>query len=345
MTFRTKLLVVSSLTVAGAVALVTGVVSISARRAFERVADERRKGVRAQFDREMETLGREVENRVQRAAAADSVLRIAIEANRTPPDYSAFLGEARAQADAQALDFLDILEQDGAIISSAHRPARFGFRNDWLLSAEDFSGGRWFLTGIPQADEGSLVAVAAVRSVSAGDKSILVVGARRLDTSFLASLSVAPGMRALLWLASGEFMDQKGSVAGPPEKLVALIERAERTRRETAGTVAWTSDRADSESIVALPLEHGGNLLGALLVGTSLREQVWLRAGVVRDPAGLEELAGSPDPVAALVARFAIARAESRGVHYRIDAPTTDPVLEGHFVLRPGRGLSLEQWT
>jgi aspartate oxidase len=45
------------------------------------------------------------------------------------------------------------------------------------------------------------------------------------------------------------------------------------------------------------------------------------------------------------VARFAIARAESRGVHYRIDAPTTDPVLEGHFVLRPGRGLFLEQWT
>ena len=77
----------------------------------------------------------------------------------------------------------------------------------------------------------------------------------------------------------------------------------------------------------------------------SLREQVWRQAGVVRDPAGLAELAASPDPVAALVARFAIARAESRGVHYRIDAPAADPVFEGHFVLRPGRGLFLEQWT
>jgi L-aspartate oxidase len=76
-----------------------------------------------------------------------------------------------------------------------------------------------------------------------------------------------------------------------------------------------------------------------------LREQVWRQAGVVRDPAGLAELAKSPDPVAALVARFAIARAESRGVHYRIDAPTADPIFEGHFVLRPGRGLILEQWT
>jgi L-aspartate oxidase len=81
------------------------------------------------------------------------------------------------------------------------------------------------------------------------------------------------------------------------------------------------------------------------VASTELRDQVWRQAGVVRDPAGLAELARNPDPVAGLVGRFALARAESRGVHYRIDAPTTDPVLEGHFVLRPGRGLFLEQWT
>jgi aspartate oxidase len=49
--------------------------------------------------------------------------------------------------------------------------------------------------------------------------------------------------------------------------------------------------------------------------------------------------------VAALVARFALARSESRGVHYRIDAPTADPAFEGHFVLRPGQDLKLEHWT
>jgi L-aspartate oxidase len=76
----------------------------------------------------------------------------------------------------------------------------------------------------------------------------------------------------------------------------------------------------------------------------ALRDQVWRQAGVVRDPAGLYELATSPDPVASMVAQFAIARAESRGVHYRIDEPTTDAAFEGHFVLRPGQGLSLEQW-
>jgi L-aspartate oxidase len=76
-----------------------------------------------------------------------------------------------------------------------------------------------------------------------------------------------------------------------------------------------------------------------------LRSQVWLQAGVIRDAAELAVLATSPDPVAAMVARFAIARAESRGVHYRTDAPVANPVFEGHFVMRPGRGLILEQWT
>jgi L-aspartate oxidase len=81
------------------------------------------------------------------------------------------------------------------------------------------------------------------------------------------------------------------------------------------------------------------------IASDALREQVWLQAGVMRDPEDLTLLAKSPDPVAAMVARFAIARAESRGVHYRIDAPVPDPVFEGHFVLRPGQGLILEQWT
>jgi L-aspartate oxidase len=83
----------------------------------------------------------------------------------------------------------------------------------------------------------------------------------------------------------------------------------------------------------------------ARVASTELREQVWRQAGVMRDPADLTDLARSPDPVASLVARFALARSESRGVHYRIDAPTTDPTLEAHFVLRPGQELTLEHWS
>ena len=83
----------------------------------------------------------------------------------------------------------------------------------------------------------------------------------------------------------------------------------------------------------------------ARVASTELREQVWRQAGVMRDPEDLTDLARSPDPVASLVARFALARSESRGVQYRIDAPTSDPALEGHFVLRPGQELTLEHWS
>jgi aspartate oxidase len=83
----------------------------------------------------------------------------------------------------------------------------------------------------------------------------------------------------------------------------------------------------------------------ARVASTELREQVWREAGVIRDPDGLADLATSPDPVAALVARFALARHESRGVHYRIDAPSADPAFEGHFVLKPGKDLVLEHWA
>jgi L-aspartate oxidase len=80
-------------------------------------------------------------------------------------------------------------------------------------------------------------------------------------------------------------------------------------------------------------------------VTDELREQVWRQAGVIRDPSDMDELARSPDPVASLVARFALARTESRGVHYRTDAPVADPALEGHFVLKSGGELKLEHWT
>ena len=83
----------------------------------------------------------------------------------------------------------------------------------------------------------------------------------------------------------------------------------------------------------------------ARVASTELREQVWREAGVIRDPDGLADLTVSPDPVAALVARFALARNESRGVHYRIDAPAAKPAFEGHFVLKLGKDLVLEHWA
>ncbi len=259
MTFRTKLLLVSALTVAGAVALVTGTVSVVTRRSFERVAEERHRGVLNQFNQELQLQSRNVEETVTRAIAAEDVTAIAVEANKPEPDFSAFVQEAQQLAQTQALDFLDVVQQDGTIISSANAPARFGYKTDWLISPGDWTSGKAFLTRIP-LEEGSAVALAAIR---------------RLSPSFLASLAGAPGMRALLWLATGELIGPDGPAQGV-QKLAALLDRVRQTRRESSQIVQWAADRASTESIVALPLLHDGDLLGAFLVGTSLSEQVWL---------------------------------------------------------------------
>lgn len=279
MTFRTKLLVVSSLTLAGAIALVTGVVSVASRRAFERVDQERRKALLDQFERELEAQGRELDTKIQRVAASPELLRIAIEAERRDADFSSFNDEARLRAESQALDFLDILQADGTIISSAHYPAKFGYRNDWLVEPGDPGTNKSFLTRV-LLREGSAVALASLRSVSAGESRILVGGGKRLDAAFLAGLGLAPGVRPLLWLAWGEVLDSKGPAAGAA-KLTPLIDELKRTGKDCSAVVRWNADAASAESIVALPLARGGNLLGALLVATSLREQIGLERSIL----------------------------------------------------------------
>src|SRR5689334_6185277 len=60
MKFRTRLLLISGLAVAGAAALVTGAVSVSARRAFERADQTRRDALLEQFQRELDKQGQDV---------------------------------------------------------------------------------------------------------------------------------------------------------------------------------------------------------------------------------------------------------------------------------------------
>ena len=81
-------------------------------------------------------------------------------------------------------------------------------------------------------------------------------------------------------------------------------------------------------------------------VTADLRKAMWRDAGLVRDGSGLEGLAGSPHPVAGLVARSALARTESRGGHFRVDFPHENSELDGmHTVLRPGREAVFEVWS
>ena len=269
MTFRTKLLFVSSAAVIGAVALVTGAVSVSTRRTFDRMDRERRDALLDQFRKELDARGKEVARLVEIAAASPEAQQIAAGA----ADYD----RAQEIAEAQSLDFLDVLQHDLTIISSAHWPARFGYKNDWQIAPEDWTASDAFLARVPTPD-GSATALIAVRPTPGGKG--YVVGGRKLTPDFLKSLGLAPGMRAVLWLSSTEVIDAQGDVRDR-QRLAQLGQQVAQTGRPATTVVQWTGDRLSSEAFVGSPLERQGRTAGVLMAGTSQRDQIALERAIL----------------------------------------------------------------
>jgi L-aspartate oxidase len=76
------------------------------------------------------------------------------------------------------------------------------------------------------------------------------------------------------------------------------------------------------------------------------RASLWANAGIKRDPEGLTRLLDDPHPLARTVAQCALLRQESRGAHWRVDHPATDPALDHqHAVVQPGAEPSFSYWT
>jgi L-aspartate oxidase len=72
---------------------------------------------------------------------------------------------------------------------------------------------------------------------------------------------------------------------------------------------------------------------------------LWRDAGLIRSATGLERLLETPSELVQLIARSALARTESRGVHFREDYPAEDAELAGHLVIHPGAEPELERWS
>ena len=80
-------------------------------------------------------------------------------------------------------------------------------------------------------------------------------------------------------------------------------------------------------------------------VTPAVRRQLWRDAGLIRSAAGLERLLAAPGLLVRLIARSALDRAESRGVHFREDFPAESEALAGHIVVRRGAAPVLERWS
>jgi L-aspartate oxidase len=75
-----------------------------------------------------------------------------------------------------------------------------------------------------------------------------------------------------------------------------------------------------------------------------VRRALWREAGLIRSADGLERLLDAPHPLARLIARSALERRESRGVHFREDFPGESAEC-AHTVLRPGKEPVAERWS
>ena len=272
MTLRTRLVALVSATVTVTVVLVTSAVSSSARRAFASLDAQRTAALVAQFRREFEIDAEQIAAGIERLAGSDAVLHTAGDLARSRADRAAYVNEATSLAAAQGLDILDLVTDEGTIVSSAQWPARFGYRHSWANAAAAGAGA--FLQPVELPGETALGLV-AVRKVAAGAGGLLVAGGRRLDRSFLQTLAPPAGTRALLYrnlepAGSGhQLIDASGRVA-QPAPFVPLIARVRESGREASDAI----DGPDgSETVTAIPLKgRDGSVLGALLVASSGRE-------------------------------------------------------------------------
>ena len=322
MTFRRKLLAVFALTVFLSVGTVAWLVSAVTRKSFEKVENQRTAALVAQFQNEFDRRGVELVQRVEAIAASDGVMKMGATLNGTPSDSSQYLDLAQSMAEARELDFLELLDERGTIVSSAQWPSKFGYPDTGFENLAGLNEQGAFLK-LEELQESTALGLFAVRATRAGDHPVYVVGGRRIDKTFMAALDLPPDMRALLYrnrsdhfspdsLLQAPTVEHSSSAAYVPDKFQPLIDAVRRSGQEMTSVLGWSSDPADEEVFHAVPLRGAGKdrpLLGVLLIGNSRREYVELSRSI-RNAAFLAGGAGIV--LAVLLSSWASARVTRR---------------------------------
>lgn len=290
MSLRQKLLLLFSLTVAAAVAAVAWTVLVRIRHVFEQRDQEETALFMSQFQREFQHRSEEVAAAVDRLAASERARAMAFEITQSG-DTSPFLTDAGAMAQDAQLDFLEIVEPDGNVISSAQWPARFGYPEPAAASARQTP----FLKREDLPNGSSALGLFAVRPI--GNGTVRLIAGERLDQRFLADLPVAPGMEIGLYGDAGTQVSvlpvasttaMRSASAFDPSRLPgptgalpdaapyqAVIAAAFKTGQPASGIVDTNGRREDSLNATAIPLrDEQGNVLAVLTVAIARRGMV-----------------------------------------------------------------------
>lgn len=288
MSFRTRLVLLFTLAVGSITALVSiGTVEI-ARRAFERVDEERTRGIVSQFRREFAWQSREVTRRVEAMAASESLARLASDMARADADPAPYMEQAATLAREQDLEIVEIIGPDGTIISSAHHPGRFGYKKEWVTQPVNWKKLGAFVE-IEEFPDASAVALLAVRPVAGAEGGrVFLVGGQRLDKEFLDTLATPRGMTAVLYREIAG--PSRAASSYPVDEVASLVDRIRKAGAEASVTVA--DGFAPPKTVHGIPLNgRSQELLGVLLL-TSIRDEMWSLTWFIRLAGLVGSLAG-----------------------------------------------------
>jgi two-component system, NtrC family, nitrogen regulation sensor histidine kinase NtrY len=297
MKLRTKLILFSVTVVAGSAGVLTWNVDRFVRQQFGQEQKQKSDTLVTQFHREFTHRGDEVVYALQGIAEAEGTLRMAIDLSRAQADPSLYARDAQGIAASRQLDFLEMVADDGTLISSAQWPARIGFKNDWVTREKDWNQQGAFLARVDLPDAVDL-GLLAVRTVGVGEKKLYLIGGRRLDNSFLQVLVVPAGMRVLFYrnleaaFVPGALLDSEGP-AEQPERFAGLVGSIQKQPRSGEYEIAGAVGTTKAERFTALPLTGRSNeLLAAVLVGSPqdslVKTSAYIRnAGIAVGAAGI----------------------------------------------------------
>jgi len=284
MSLRTKLLLLVTLSIAASVGAVAWLIEARTRKSFRQLDQERTTTLVWQFRSEFEREGDDIIRAVSAIAGSEGMQQMAFELSGGG-DSAAHVNDAATYGAVQHLDFLDLLAPDGIIISSAHWPARFGYKQRWFLTDQPGSIPQHTFLRQVETLQGTFLGILAIRTVHARGVNFYVIGGRKLDSALLQSLATPSGMRILVYSPpeqgpAGFLSSTSESFEG--DKLMPLVQKALQQREEASATVPWDdSGREEVFHAVALP-GFGDKPAAVLLVGNSLQQQKALEAHIAK---------------------------------------------------------------
>ncbi len=252
-------------------------------------------------------------------------------------------------ASQQRLDFLELVDARGTILSSAQWQAKFGYRETAIpqttmpqaTTPEAPNSEAASPTAIVPAGpflkreelpDGASLGLFAVRVARIAEQPLYVIGGERLDQAFLSTLDIPAGSRVMLYQNLDtkwnpkSLLDLNGPAAGA-DQIAPLVAKVRDTGQESQSVIHWTTDPADAEVFHAIPLTgpntsgamtgstpnpSGANQqpLGILLVGSSRRPLIELQTRVI----STAMLVGGAGILAAVLASLWFAARVSRPI-------------------------------